>query len=240
MSSTNHTTNYNLPQFLGSDKPAWLSDINPAFSAIDTAMKANETAAAQGVTDSGTANTNIGTMANLTTTDKSSLVNAINEVKTDLGTVSGVASGASASAAQANLAITQLANYLNLVRFEEKTPTIGAGTVHFNRVYCATNAEGSVGKVYGFLSATCTNPQGTTITIPSEFRPTEDINVYGICLIQNYSDPANTDFAKAITIHTNGDITIDLNSGEYNRQLYIKLMACMIFAKNFGDQPLAH
>lgn len=41
MSSTNHTTNYNLPQFVGSDKPAWLGDVNPAMSAIDTQMKAN-------------------------------------------------------------------------------------------------------------------------------------------------------------------------------------------------------
>lgn len=238
MSSTNHTTNYNLPQFVGSDKPAWLGDVNPAMSAIDTAMHANAVKAQQGVDGAETANTNIGTLSNLNTTTKTDIVSAINEVNTDLGTVSGVASGASSSAVQANLAITQLANYLNLVSFEEKTPTIGAGTVHFNRVYCATNAEGSVGKIYGFLSATCTNPQGTIITIPSEFRPTEDINVYGVCLIQNYSDPANTDFAKAITIHTNGNITIELNSGEYNRQLYIKLMACMIFAKNFGDQPL--
>lgn len=41
MSSTNHTANYNLPQFVGTDKPAWLGDINPAMSGIDTQMKAN-------------------------------------------------------------------------------------------------------------------------------------------------------------------------------------------------------
>ena len=41
MSSTNHTANYNLPQFVGTDKPAWLGDINPAMSAIDSRMKAN-------------------------------------------------------------------------------------------------------------------------------------------------------------------------------------------------------
>jgi hypothetical protein len=41
MSSTNHTTNYNLPQFIGTDKPAWLGDINPAMAAIDSQMKTN-------------------------------------------------------------------------------------------------------------------------------------------------------------------------------------------------------
>lgn len=38
MSHTNSTTYYNLPQFLTSDKPAWLTDINNAFSDIDTAL----------------------------------------------------------------------------------------------------------------------------------------------------------------------------------------------------------
>lgn len=38
MGHTNSTTNYNLPQFLTTDKPAWLTDINGAFSAIDTGI----------------------------------------------------------------------------------------------------------------------------------------------------------------------------------------------------------
>lgn len=39
MSFTNKTPNYNLPQWLGTDKPAWLTDVNGAFSSIDTAIK---------------------------------------------------------------------------------------------------------------------------------------------------------------------------------------------------------
>lgn len=38
MAHTNSTTNYSLPQFLSTDKPAWLTDVNPAYSAIDTGM----------------------------------------------------------------------------------------------------------------------------------------------------------------------------------------------------------
>lgn len=41
MASTNHTQNYSLSQFVGSDKPAWLGDYNQDMSKIDTAMKAN-------------------------------------------------------------------------------------------------------------------------------------------------------------------------------------------------------
>lgn len=55
MSSTNHTTNYNLPQFIGTDKPAWLGDVNPAMAAIDTQMKANADAASQAAGAASTA-----------------------------------------------------------------------------------------------------------------------------------------------------------------------------------------
>ena len=62
MSHTNSTTNYSLPQFVTTDKPAWLTDINGAFSAIDTGMnnaqtKANtaDTNAAQALLDASSA-----------------------------------------------------------------------------------------------------------------------------------------------------------------------------------------
>lgn len=38
MSHTNSTTNYSLPQFITTDKPAWLTDVNNAYAAIDTGM----------------------------------------------------------------------------------------------------------------------------------------------------------------------------------------------------------
>ena len=38
MGHTNSTTYYNLPQFLTSDKPAWLTDVNNAMSDIDAAI----------------------------------------------------------------------------------------------------------------------------------------------------------------------------------------------------------
>ena len=50
MSATNHTTNYNLPQFIGTDIPSWLSDVNGAMSAIDTAIKSAATDAAGAAT----------------------------------------------------------------------------------------------------------------------------------------------------------------------------------------------
>ena len=46
MAHTNETTNYELPIFLGTDKPSWLNDFNGAMTDIDTQMKANADAAA--------------------------------------------------------------------------------------------------------------------------------------------------------------------------------------------------
>lgn len=45
MASTNKTTNYDLSQFLGTDKPTWLTDYNGDMSKIDAGMAANKTAA---------------------------------------------------------------------------------------------------------------------------------------------------------------------------------------------------
>lgn len=55
MSHTNQTPNYHLPQFIGTDKPAWLVDFNQAMSDIDTQMKANETASGTAEADAQSA-----------------------------------------------------------------------------------------------------------------------------------------------------------------------------------------
>lgn len=42
MSSTNHTKNFNFPQWVGSDYPSFINDLNPAFLTIDTTLKSNK------------------------------------------------------------------------------------------------------------------------------------------------------------------------------------------------------
>lgn len=39
MASTNKTTNYQLPQWVGTDHPSFLEDFNPAFQKIDETLK---------------------------------------------------------------------------------------------------------------------------------------------------------------------------------------------------------
>lgn len=60
MGHTNSTTNYSLPQFLSTDKPAWLTDVNSAYSAIDTAIKNAKDAGDNAQSDATLALTNAG------------------------------------------------------------------------------------------------------------------------------------------------------------------------------------
>ena len=41
MTATNHTENYNLSQFAGTDRPTWLGDYNGDMSKIDAQLKQN-------------------------------------------------------------------------------------------------------------------------------------------------------------------------------------------------------
>lgn len=46
MTATNHTTNYNLSQFTGADRPTWLGDYNGDMTKIDAQLKKNADATA--------------------------------------------------------------------------------------------------------------------------------------------------------------------------------------------------
>ena len=61
MSSTNKTTNYELSQYIGSDKPTYLGDYNSDMLKIDTQMKNNADNIASVSSTATTANTTAGT-----------------------------------------------------------------------------------------------------------------------------------------------------------------------------------
>ena len=129
MSSTNKTTNYNLSQFVGSDKPAWLADYNQDMSKIDTQMKANADAS---TTNAGniTSNTNaIGDLTALNTTAKSNLVSAVNEVNAAAGTADGTAQAAATAANAAKSEADALTRYLSITQTGTINATVTGGTI---------------------------------------------------------------------------------------------------------------
>ena len=79
MASTNKTTNYELSQYIGTDKPTYLTDYNQDMSKIDAGIHAAKSEADNNATS-------IGTLSSLTTTAKTDLVSSINEVDADVAT----------------------------------------------------------------------------------------------------------------------------------------------------------
>ena len=129
MSYTNRTPNFDLPQWIGTDKPTFLGDFNSAFSAIDTAMKNNEDAAAAAV---GTANAASAT-ATSANTNANTALNTANTAKTsaDAATAAAASATTTANAAQttANSAArtAQANNIENLAPAYDPTLTYNVG-----------------------------------------------------------------------------------------------------------------
>lgn len=103
MASTNKTTNYELSQYVGSDKPSYLNDYNQDMSRIDLGIHAAKS-------EADTNATAIGTLSSLTTTDKTDLVSAINEVDSEASTANATAVQADGKADTNATAIGTLAN----------------------------------------------------------------------------------------------------------------------------------
>lgn len=88
------TTNYELPQFNGSDKPTWLGDINGAFLAIDAAMKNNADAAAGAQESASSALAGLTTALERAQTADTKATQAISDAAAAQLTANGAASNA--------------------------------------------------------------------------------------------------------------------------------------------------
>ena len=98
MGSTNYTPNYNLPQFLGTDKPSWLTDINGAFSDIDTGIKNAADDAASAVSTAGSAS--------------SAAAGAVNSVNTLNNQINTPDTGIAAQVTSHTTSITNISNFI--------------------------------------------------------------------------------------------------------------------------------
>ena len=239
MSSTNKTTNYELSQFIGSDKPAWLQDYNTDMSKIDTGIHTAQTTAtgADGKADANS--TAIGTLANLTTTAKTDLVNAVNEVNTTAGLAD---STASAAATAANTANTNLAKF-NLNQRSTLTSSTNKGTIDttVSNTQFATDTTSSVFKVYGRVYIRNLGGQTGTLTVKigeTSLRPATSYNINtGAIVYRIYSDSSSDVVPRNLTVETNGDIVItDTLTGGTVSSYSIMIPPCLYFNSDFGDE----
>ena len=241
MASTNRTTNYNLSQFLGTDKPAWLVDYNQDMNKIDTQMKAN--ADANSVTD-GKADTNttaIGTLANLNTTAKTDLVSAVNEVYTTAGTADGTAQAAATAANGAKTEADALTRYLSITQNAKINPSVTGGTIgNINDLYYALNADGTLGKIYGRLRFTVNTTGTITVTLPvSPLAVTSQFTIAGAAwyadLDTGVSNPWAVLNARDMTVNTNGNCVFTFSNLAVGSTVTMWLPPCLYFFTDFGD-----
>lgn len=247
MSSTNKTTNYELSQFVGSDKPAWLTDYNQDMAKIDAGIHTAQSSAtgADGKADANA--TNIGELSYLATTAKNNLVASINEVNSSATSAYNVASSASQTASTANTNVTNLANKFNLNTINTyEVQKTGNGTIatNRNRIKIARNSDKSICKIYGNVQIN--NPSNiSSIKITGTgFAPTSDFTVEcaGIAAINRnlYGSGEGYTIPTSLTFKTNGDIELSVpdTSTYYSEGFFsITLIPFIIFVTDFGDTP---
>ncbi|MBO7696513.1 MAG: hypothetical protein J6T10_28130 [Methanobrevibacter sp.] len=244
MASTNKTTYYELSQYVGSDKPTYLTDYNTDMANIDAGIHAAQAKAdgadtkadtadgkADGavltantaLTNAGTANTNIGTMANLSTTEKTSLVGAINEVDTGMKKNAGDI---------ANFNLTTTTSYTN----SDFTFTNCTGIANACDITIAKNSDGSLAKIYGRVFVNVSSGAGASAKISTTLAPTSEFTINPIGVMQNQSTKAM--WYITATVKTNGDVVFNfpnIGQGDY----YSFVMPCLYYIKDFGDIPVS-
>lgn len=122
MASTNKTTTLNLSQFVGTDKPDWLTDYNGDMEKIDT-------------------------WATTADSDINAANNNASGAKTTAEAASQAANAATTSAAQANTAVQNLLTSLNWVRGTISNPT--ANIFQSTNFICEYQAGTKLLNVYG-------------------------------------------------------------------------------------------
>lgn len=112
MSSTNKTSNYELPQFVANDVPSWLGDFNQAMSKIDTQMKANDSKAQSAETNAENANSS-ATQALQTANQANTTANGANTNATNALSLATTANDNASTAKQNAATALQTANTAN-------------------------------------------------------------------------------------------------------------------------------
>lgn len=249
MASTNKTTHYDLSQYVGSDKPTYLGDYNTDMSKIDSAINsaqtkadsadvaatAAQTAAESAQTTANTAITNaataqssaesvdtkVGVLANLNTTDKSSIVSAVNEVK------------ANAVENAQNIAKIDLVNFYEIDSFTE-THSTGSGAANINgKIYVKTNADQSLVKVYGHIDLNANGSSGK-IRIQTPLRPSKNVTIPAHCLRSIFSGTNLVNIGDLnMTLSTTGLIEMDYTYSMSNSDICdYTLFDSLIFLKD--------
>ena len=243
MSSTNKTANYNLSQFIGTDKPAWLTDYNSDMSKIDAGIDAAKDTADAASGSASAATTAIGDLTALTTTAKTDLVSAINEVDTNADTASSLASNANTVATQANTKVNALAAKFNLSSTTEYTsanitiPT-NNGSIVDGKLYLVKNSDASLFKLYGVLRFSGTSTANVTLRLPNTGIEVDEAYTIASAANSWYSQHGeNWHNTPNVVVNNNYIEITNCKPIAANAAMSLQLFPCLYINSNFGDDP---
>lgn len=167
MSSTNKTPNYDLPQYIDTDKPTFLGDFNDAMRIIDKGMNDNKNAAGEGSNKMDEANTRIGD-AEETLTETQNQVDSISgladTIEEKVQTALTQANDAATKSGQANTNSTAAVNAANQASTDANAALQQAqGNVsQINGLDARVSAlESSIVKAGDYLLVVSTSANGT-------------------------------------------------------------------------------
>lgn len=229
MSSTNKTANYNLPQFIGTDKPSWLGDVNQAMSIIDGQMKTNADNIASASGEVNELETRVG-----------SAETSVSSLNTRVGTTETQVSNLAGNVSNLNTSVTGLISQLNLNQITNATIELAGGRSF--HVTLAQNEDGTLFKFYGLCyidnNTASSISLGNYVSIPGSNnaygiatgltlnkRPSSAYTIecagYTLCATRGYSKTA-TDYMDAgnmfnvlIMVGTDGQIYVALAGNDF-------------------------
>lgn len=246
MASTNKTTNYELSQYIGTDKPTYLGDYNSDMSKIDTAIKGVSNVANSGKDKADSNESHIGELSSLETTARNNIVSAINEVKgngdSNTNKIGNINDLLTFNKTDVVNAINEIINKFTLNRITKYTNpsqvTISGGTIESIDVTVATNSDGSIAKIYGYVTSYASGINNPRITIGTSLRPSTNISINAG--VQFYSADSGKNGISSLEIKTNGEVIIQIWNSYYESggKFIANLSPCLYFISDFGDTPI--
>lgn len=252
MSATNSTPNYGLPQYVADDKPTYLGDFNKAMLDIDTNMKAIDNKAVsaesgiasvqatanQALENANTANTKATTAQATAEQAQATATNAKSVAETAQSTATTAKNTADTANTTANRAETNIKkfNLTDFQSFDRTKMTVNNNSITLSEntnIIVASNADGSIGKIYGRVTGQTSSTELVNVTIKTNLRPTTKIIVNPHGLLQKTDDHT---FWGTCPVDIDVDGTVTFKAGGVGGQpMALIYVDSLLFMKNFGD-----
>lgn len=221
MSATNSTPNYNLPQYVATDKPTYLGDFNKAMLDIDTNMKSIENKAESAESASTTANSNASQAlqnANQAQSTAESAQATASQANTKAETAQSTATSAQSTATSAqstantaNETANMNSQNINKMKTWTEPVSIIDSAISNSSLNCSYNLELKMLSLYGRLNFERDNPNNIILgTLPEEVRPSTTRTISnGLTPVYPIGDAGNGAGIPAdLTINPQGQIVL--------------------------------